>query len=182
MGIGGLKTLGWFAVIIFTTLSANWVTEKAATRNDASILSGLTSWVSSDARFRNVQVEVTGGVVSLKGSVRLVQDRRDLVKEASQTDHVRSVNDQLSVDTVWMPDRFLRKELYEKLQNEQINGIGLKVKKGIVTVRGEVQTQAHRDRVLRILSSTEGVRKVADRMTVHARRRQEREHPSALRQ
>jgi osmotically-inducible protein OsmY len=180
MGIGGLKTLGLFAAIALMILGASWVTDKATTRNDASILSALASRISNDERFQNVQIEVAGSIVSLKGSVRLVQDRRDLVRTASHADHVRSVNDQVSVDAPWTPDRFLRKELYEKLNNEQINGIGLKVKRGIVTVRGEVQTQADREHVLRLMSSTEGVREVADRMTVRTRRQAAREHPPAL--
>jgi osmotically-inducible protein OsmY len=179
MGIGGLKILGSFAAIAVSLLGASWVADKTATRNDTSILSALTSKISSDERFRNVQIEVAGSVVSLKGTVRLVQDRRDLVRAASQTAHVRSINDQLSVNTVWTPDRLLRKELYEKLQNEQIDGVGLKVKKGIVNVRGEVQTQADRDHVLRIISTTEGVREIVDRMTVRARRQAAREHPPA---
>jgi osmotically-inducible protein OsmY len=180
MAIAGLKALGWFAAIAVTLVGASWVTDQAATRNDAFILSALTSKISSDERFRDIQIEVAGSIVSLKGSVRLVQDRRDLVTTASQADHVRGINDQVSVDTPWTPDRFLRKELYQKLQNEQINGIGLKVKKGLVTVRGEMQTQADREHALRIISTTEGVREVADRMTVRTRRQAAREHPPAL--
>ena len=63
-----------------------------------------------------------------------------------------------------VPDGVLRMQLKRDLHNHQVDGVGLKVRKGVVTVRGTVP--ANRERVLSLIASTEGVRAIRERTTM----------------
>jgi hypothetical protein len=142
------------------------MSERALNQHDGSILSDLNAQLASDDRFHNVRGDVKSRVVALSGSVKLLEDKRILLDRAAQIKHVKRVTDEVVVDMAPLSDRSLRQMLYEKLQSEDFTQLGLKVRKGTVTVRGEMATKADRDRMLAIVSGTHGVRAIVDQTSV----------------
>ena len=155
-----IRKLGLFAALGFTFVTASWMTDQFLKKHDRSIIENLDAQLASDGRFRDVRVEVNEGIVLLTGAVKILEDKREVLKKVSETEHVRSVKDQVAVKTVWIPD--VRKQLYQKLQTGQANGVRLKVRKGVVTMRGEIRTQADREHILALVSGTDGVKAVTD--------------------
>ena len=166
-----MKRVGLFAILAITLLAAGWISERALNQHDGSILADLNTQLASDERFQNVRGQVKGRGIALTGSVKLLEDKQILLSKAWQIDRIKTVKDEIVVDTIRLPDRFLRKELYEKLQAEDFAQVALKVRKGTVNVRGELATAADRERIMAIVSGTPGVRDVVDQTTVHPRRR-----------
>jgi osmotically-inducible protein OsmY len=160
-----IKKLSLLAAMGFAVVTAARMTDNFLRKYDRSIIESLDAQLASEERFRDVQIEVKEGTVLLTGSVKVLEDKREVFKKANETEHVRSVKDQVAVNTVWVPDRFLRKQLYQKLQSEKVDDVGLKVRKGVVTIRGEVRTKADRERILALISGTDGVKAVTDRTT-----------------
>jgi osmotically-inducible protein OsmY len=168
----------WKSLALFTTLTAvvlvvGWMTNKAAKEHDALVRTQLSALVSSNEPFQKVAVYVNRGDVSLVGSVATAQDKKDLLRKVNETRHVRAVKDEVVVDTPWRPDRLLRKDLYERLQAQQLPQVGLKVKKGTVTVTGEIPTLAQHDQVFVLIATARGVRGVSDQTVVREKSRKQ---------
>ena len=94
----------------------------------------------------------------------LFEDKWLAGRKARAVDRVGKVKNVIIVKTQWVPDGVLRMQLKRDLRNHQVDGVGLKVRKGVVTVRGTVP--ANRERVLSLIASTEGVRAIRDRTTI----------------
>ena len=149
--------------LVVTLAVITWMLAHAAQEHDGWILDKLSDEFAHDAPFGNVQVAIGGGAVSLHGSVALLEDKRQAVRKATNTDHVRRVKDYVVVKTRWVPDGTLRMQLKHELRSHELDGLRVKVRKGVVTVRGPMPSS--RERVLSLIASTEGVRDIKDRMT-----------------
>jgi hypothetical protein len=153
-----------FASLAVTLSFFTWLVDGALQKHDGSIQGKLSEQFAEDAKFANVHIAVRGGVVSLKGSVALLEDKRQAVKRASIVEHVRVVKNDIVVKTSWVPDGILRVQLKHDLRNHELDGLGLKIRKGVVTIRGTVKSS--REQVLSLIAATEGVRDIRDRMTL----------------
>lgn len=152
-----------FGSLAVTLTVITWMLAHAAQEHDGWILGKLSDEFAHDAPLVNVQVAVGGGAVSLRGSVALLEDKRQAVRKATDTDHVRTVKDYVVVKTRWVPDGTLRMQLKHDLRSHEFGGLRLKVRKGVVTVRGPIPSS--RERVLSLIASTEGVLDIRDQMT-----------------
>ena len=153
-----------FASLAVTLVVITWTLARATEKHDIWIRSKLREEFAEDAKFDNVHPVVRGGVVSLKGSVPLFKDKSLAGRKARSVDHVGKVKNEIIVKTQWVPDGVLRMQLKRDLRNHEVDGVGLKVRKGVVTVRGTVP--ANRERVLSLIASTEGVRAIKERTTM----------------
>ena len=152
-----------FGSLAVTLTVITWMLAHAAQKHDGWILGKLSDEFAHDAPLDNVQVAVGGGVVSLRGSVALLEDKRQAVRKATNTDHVSTVKDYVVVKTRWVPDGTLRMQLNHDLRSHELGALRLKVRKGVVTVRGPMPSS--RERVLSLIASTEGVLDIRDQMT-----------------
>ena len=74
------------------------------------------------------------------------------------------------IDETWITTKVAGKiNADDALENVDVD---VKVKKNVVTISGDVPSEALRDRVLRIARDTEGVARVVDNMTVRPGTRQ----------
>lgn len=154
----------WFASLAVTLVVITWTLARATEKHDIWIRSKLREEFAEDAKFDKVHPVVRGGLVSLKGSVPLFEDKWLAGRKARAVDHVGKVKNEIIVKTQWIPDGVLRMQLKRDLHNHEVDGVGLKVRKGVVTVRGTVP--ANRERVLSLIASTEGVRAIRERTTM----------------
>lgn len=160
------KRLGLLAVAT-AVLILVWLNHRTVKAHDQFVNDQLATLVSGNETFQRVTVSVKSGEVSVGGLVATVQDKQILLHKISETSYVRKVHDQIVVDTPWRPDRMLRKHLYEQVQSQQLPQVGIKVKKGMVTVTGEIGTLAEHDQLFLTIATARGVRGVSDQTTVH---------------
>jgi len=117
-------------------------------------------------------VVVQGCAVSLQGTVERYADKLKAKREARHTGHVASLNDQISVAGVALPDAELQDKLARKLAYDRVgyghvfNALALRVKDGVATVSGEVLNSVDRDSALSIVQNQPGVKDVVDRIQV----------------
>ena len=125
--------------------------------------------LADEERFRNVTVEVAddlAGIVSLRGTVALLEDKRQAVQKVQQANDVRIVLNLIKVETERINDGLLLEQLRERLAEKQSNHIKLKVKKGIVTIKGNVRHDSQREQVLSSIARVPGVIAMKDRLQV----------------
>ena len=150
-----------FVSLTLSLVAIGWTLIRSAEQHDAWILGKLSEEFAEDARFDKVHFTVRAGTVSLKGSVTVLEDKRQAARRARAVDHVGSVTNGITVETRRLPDGILRIQLKHELRKQGLNGLKLKVRRGVVTVRGTVPS--NRERVLTLVAGTEGVRGIRDR-------------------
>lgn len=156
------KTVLWIALAV--TIVITWTLVRVAQKHDAWILGKLSEQFAENLRFDHVHFTVGAGCVSLKGSVAVLEDKRQAATRAGAVDHVRTVTNRVTIETPGVPDFVLRMKLKHDLRNQGPHGLKLKVRKGVVTVRGT--GPSNREQVLTVIANTDGVRAIRDRKTL----------------
>jgi hyperosmotically inducible periplasmic protein len=164
---------------IFTSLLALALLSSASARQthgggkyDQEIQNSMQKWLQSHgSKFKNVQVSVEDGVVTLSGEVPLLIDKLDADKHAHNIHHVQAVRNDIQVKGD-VSDQQLREQLANKLRYDRIgygilfNALTLGVQNGVVTVGGSVHDYPSRDSALALVETTPGVREVIDDIQV----------------
>ena len=166
------KVIGSLATV--TLLSALMAAQAASVgRYDSSIAQKVTQKVSEKKQFRNVQTSVEDGIVTLRGTVDLYQDKLDAAKKIRKDDHVAGVRNLIEVAGSAVRDVELQSKLAKKLRYDRVgyfdnafNFLTLGVKDGVVTVGGETMNDVGRDSALAIVQRMPGVKDVVDDIKV----------------
>lgn len=136
-------------------------------RMDSQMLAEVSQQLAMEDRFKNLRVEVEDGTVRLRGTVAVLEDRRQAVQKAHSVNDVKLVVvSHIKIETERIGDGMLLKRLQERLAEDHNNHIRLKVKKGVVTIRGIVRHDTHREQVLSSVASMPGVIGMEDRLQV----------------
>ena len=137
---------------------------------------------------RNIDVDTQNGVVALTGAVATEAERRQAIALARNTEGVRSVNDQLTLDPklreserssgagpvrdpsgVNRPDAWITMKIQAQyFLDPEVKGhrIDVDTNRGIVTLNGTVSSDVLKQQAERIARETEGVSRVVNRLTV----------------
>ena len=166
------KVIGSLATV--TLLSALMAAQAASLgRYDSSIQEKVTQQLSSKKQFQNVQASVEDGIVTLRGTVGLFQDKLDAAKKIHKDDHVAGVRNLIEVQGPVVSDAQLGEKLAKKLRYDRVgyfdnafNYLTLGVNDGVVTVGGETMNEVGRDSALAIVQRMPGVRDVIDEVKV----------------
>jgi len=140
-------------------------------RYDADIQKNVDSKLKKD-KFKNVQSKVEDGVVTLTGTVNLLNDKADAENRVKDIDHVQSVANQIQVGGPTIADAQLRDKLADKLRYDRVgygiiyNALALDVSNGIATISGKVRTEADKASALATARTTPGVKGVRDEIEV----------------
>lgn len=152
-------------------------------------------FMDPDVKGLQINVDTRDGVVTLTGNVEDSAARRQAVALARNTDGVRSVNDQLQVsataaDRTTAPDRDATARrgsdqpledawITTKVQSQffldaDIKGrdINVDTRNGVVTLKGEVESETEKQMAQTIAQETEGVTRVVNNLAIAARERQ----------
>ncbi len=133
---------------------------------DQRILAEVTGEFGKEECFQNLRIDVEDMTVRLRGSVSLLEDKRQAIQKAQAFRGVRIVISHITVKTERMPDAFLLDRLRERVTQDQNDTVRLQVKKGGVTIRGTVPDDAHRESVLSTVAGASGVVWMEDRLRV----------------
>jgi hyperosmotically inducible periplasmic protein len=166
------KVIGSLATV--TLLSALMAAQAPSVgRYDSSIEQKVTQKLSEKKQFRNVQTSVEDGIVTLRGTVNLYQDKLDAAKKIRKGEHVAGVRNLIEVAGPAVSDAQLQSKLAKKLRYDRVgyydnafNYLALGVKDGVVTVSGETMNDVGRDSALAIVQRMPGVKDVIDEIRV----------------
>lgn len=142
-------------------------------------------FLDADVKGSRIDVDTRTGVVTLSGTVRSEAERRQAVALARNTEGVRDVKDALRVDAtgeagdrgrpataIERPDAWLTTKIQAAyyldpdVKGHQIN---VDTNRGVVTLKGYVDTAAQKQEAEQIARETEGVRRVVNQLTIGAR-------------
>jgi len=135
-------------------------------RMESQILSEVSNQLAKEDRFQNLRVEAEDCIVRLRGTVAVLEDRRQAVRKAGGVNGVRIVVSHIKVETERMDDGLLLSRLRERMADDQNRYVRLKVKKGVVAIQGVVLHDAHREQVLSSVASMPGVVGMKDHLQV----------------
>jgi osmotically-inducible protein OsmY len=169
----------------------------AAGVEDAWITAKIQSkyFLDADVKGRDIDVDTDGGVVTLSGTVADPTQRRQAVDIARNTDGVRRVEDKLTVHAVAAlagepkgptatlqtrtdparvmdpPDSWITTTIQSKFfLSDGLRGATIDVgtARGVVTLKGQVDSADQRRAAEEIARGTKGVRRVVNRLTAGA--------------
>jgi osmotically-inducible protein OsmY len=146
---------------------------------------GARSFVADDAgsateaqsrlnksQYKNVKVDVQGGVATLSGTVDLYEYKVDADKRIHKVKGVTAVRNDIQVAGPNVSDQELQAKLLEKLTYDRVgygnvfNAISLNVQNGAVTLGGHARTDVDKDSALALVSTYPGVKEVENEIQV----------------
>jgi osmotically-inducible protein OsmY len=120
----------------------------------------------------DVDVVVQHGTVTVRGTVRCIADRDRVLAAALGAPGVQVVVDDLQVrsmrDSV-ASDEVVAAHLHDliaTMPSVHVEGVLVRVRQGVVTVRGEIPWPFERDTLVNLVGAIDGVRDVVDALVV----------------
>lgn len=124
-------------------------------------------------RFKNVNVSVQNGVVTLRGTVDLYADKEDADKKVHHRRNVKAIQNLIEVAGPAIDDVTLRNKLAEKLTYDRVgygttafNAFTISVLNGAVTLGGVAYGPTDKDSALSLVANYPGVKDVVDSIEV----------------
>jgi len=124
--------------------------------------------LAKEERFQNLRVEGEGQTLKLRGTVALLEDKRQAIDRVAEMKDVKIVVSLIKVETEKVADGSLLKQLRERLAEQDNTQVNVKIKNGVVTIEGTVQHNVHRESVLSTVAGTSGVIGMKDLLKVAA--------------
>jgi osmotically-inducible protein OsmY len=124
------------------------------------------------SQYKNVKVDVQGGVAVLTGTVDLYEYKVDADKRIHKVKGVTAVRNDIQVAGPNVSDQELQAKLLEKLTYDRVgygnvfNAINLNVQNGVVTLGGHARTDVDKDSALALVSTYPGVKEVENEIQV----------------
>jgi osmotically-inducible protein OsmY len=144
---------------------------RAYAADDSSAASDVQSKLNK-SQFKNVKVDVQGGVATLTGTVDLYEYKMDADKRVHKVKGVTAVRNDIEVAGPNVSDQELQAKLGEKLTYDRVgygnlfNAITLNVQNGVVTLGGHARTDVDKDSALALVSTYPGVKEVENEIQV----------------
>ncbi len=125
-------------------------------------------------QFRDVHVQIAGGVATLTGAVDLLADKLDAEKRIARMHETASIANQITVDT---PPGITDAQIYNKLGSKlafdregygtlPFNSITLRIQNGVAQIGGVVVEPVDKESAIGLVTNTPGIRGVEDHLQV----------------
>lgn len=148
------------------------VAQSSGAAADNNIRASLTNNLKG-SNFKNVQISVKNGVVSLEGTVKNFAVKEEADKRAHRTKNVTSVRNMLKVDGAGeISDAQLQHNIVNQLQYDRVgygnafNAISVHVQDGVVTLGGHALGPVAADSAVGLASTTRGVQDVVNNIEI----------------
>ena len=154
--------------------------------SDAGITARVQSkfFMDDTVKARSIDVDTSGGVVTLQGQVTSEAERQQALSVARSVDGVRDVRDQLQVaastasapagsagreaesaiEDPWITTKIQSKYFMDDLV--KAGQVGVSTSQGVVTLSGQVPSAEAKQRAEALAQQTDGVTRVENRLTV----------------
>ena len=147
--------------------------QAASSQNDSQIEAALKKSLNN-SKYKNVQVSVQNGVVTLTGTVDVYDTKEQADKKAHRTKNVTAVRNEIQVAGAGeISDQQLQQKLVKAIQYDRVgygttafNAISVSVQNGVVTLGGHAYGPVDADSAVAVASNTKGVQDVIDDIQV----------------
>jgi hyperosmotically inducible protein len=171
--IATMKKKGFVTMALALLVLLSMTALAATGRYDQTIQQAVSGKMHNSRQLQNVNSSVDDGIVTLTGSVDLLQDKVDAARKVKKLANVNGVRNQIAVAGENIPDAQLQQKLAKKLAYDRVgyfdnafNYIALNVNNGVVTVSGDTYDDVARDSALAIVQRTPGVKDVVNQVKV----------------
>lgn len=147
------------------------VASDAADRSDAEIAAAVRHSLQWDVRVPDERITstVSGGTVTLAGTVTTLREREDAEEAVRALRGVRGVVDNIVVEPRHVDPRKVRSAIETALARQaehEARRIDVSVEHGVVTLTGSVDSFAEKRAVMGVVSHLPGVLAVCDRLVL----------------
>jgi hyperosmotically inducible periplasmic protein len=171
--IATMKRKGFVTMTLALLVLLSMTALAATGRYDQTIQQAVSAKMHDAKQLQNVNSSVEDGIVTLTGSVDLLQDKVDAAKKVKKLANVTGVRNDIAVAGENIPDGQLQQKLAKKLAYDRVgyfdnafNYIALSVNDGVVTLSGDTYNDVARDSALAITQRTAGVKDVVNEVKV----------------
>ncbi|MHB1022148.1 MAG: BON domain-containing protein [Acidobacteriaceae bacterium] len=174
--ISGSKWIRGFALVAVMLLTmwpamAQAQTTASAT-NDAQVEANVIKVLNS-SKFKNVQVAVSNGIVTLTGTVDLYAYKRQAYDKTHHKYKNIAIRNMIEVVGTEVSDAELQSKLAQKIAYDRVgygttmfNAIGVSVRNGVVTLSGHAYWPPDKDSAVGVAEYFPGVKDVIDNIEV----------------
>lgn len=126
-----------------------------------------------NSRFKNVQVSVVNGVITLTGTVNIYADKEEADSKAHHIKAAAAIRNQIQVAGPTVSDAEIYKKLSDQIAWDRIgygttpfNAIDIQVKNGVVLMTGHAYGPVDKDSAVALAKYFKGVKDVIDEIEV----------------
>lgn len=147
--------------------------QAASSQNDNNIRAAVKNSLNN-SKFKDVQVAVQNGIVTLTGTVGVYDTKEQADKKAHRAKNVVAVRNEIQVNGAGeMSDQQLQQKLVKAIEYDRVgygttafNAISVSVHNGVVTLGGHAYGPVDADSAVALASNTKGVQDVINNIQV----------------
>jgi len=143
-----------------------------AQTNDAQLQASVRKALSSSS-FKEVQVSVQNGIVTLSGSVPLFANKLTAEQKVRHVKGIGAVRDQIQVAGATVPDAQLQQKIQKAIAYDlwgnvpvQFQAVAVQVHDGVVTLNGFTAGPIAASDTVAVVANTKGVKDIVDNIQV----------------
>jgi hyperosmotically inducible periplasmic protein len=159
-----------FASLVLAAVLA--VPAAFAQNNDAQMQQEVQKSLHG-SQFKNVQVAVQNGIVTLTGNVDVVAEKLNADQKTHHVKGVGAVNNEIQVNTAEIPDQQLQEKLIKAITYQlwgyvpvQFQTISVQVQNGVATLGGHAAGPVTAADAVAVVANTKGVRDLINNIEV----------------
>jgi hyperosmotically inducible protein len=160
------------ALAISAAVSLPMHAQTSGPNNDAAIQADVQKALKNKA-FSDVQINTSGGIVTLTGSVKVYADKEYADSKVHHVKQAIAVRNEIKIEGPTVPDDVLYKKLSDKISWDRIgygttpfNAIEIHVQNGVVTLTGHAYGPVDKDSAVALVEYYPGVKDVVDDVQV----------------
>lgn len=141
--------------------------------SDSNLKAEITNKALNKSQFKDIQVSVQNGVVTLTGTVNNVAAKEQADHRVHGTKGVQAVDNQIHIAGPNVPDSELQQKLVKSIEYSRVgygttpfNAISVNVQNAVVTLGGHAYGPVDADTAVNIAQNTKGVQDVIDNIQV----------------
>jgi osmotically-inducible protein OsmY len=145
----------------------------AQNSQDTQIKADVLNNALNKSKFKNVQVNVQNGIVTLTGTVDVYDTKADADRRVHRIKNVKGVENDIEVAGPEVSDQELQQKLLKAIQYDRVgygttafNAISVNVQNGVVTLGGHAYGPVDADSAVAVAANTKGVKDVINDIQV----------------
>jgi hyperosmotically inducible periplasmic protein len=152
---------------------APFVFGQSTTAADNNLRAEIMNNALNKKQFKNVQVAVRNGTVTLSGTVDLAEAKRQALDRVRHVKGIEAINNQIQVAGPTISDAELQQKVVKAVQYDRLgyhttpfNAISVSVQNGVVTLGGHAYGPVDADSAVSTALNMKGVKDVVDNIQV----------------
>ncbi len=140
---------------------------------DTSLRAEIINKALNKSQFKNINVDVSGGIVTLTGSVDVFDTKRQANERVQRVKGVKAVDNEIQIAGPAISDAQLQEKVLRAVQYDRVgyrstpfNAISVRVQNGVVMLGGHAYGPVDADSAVAVASNIKGVQDVVNDIQV----------------